>query len=1006
MTSKWPMVGWSDALSITYRFGVNRELVSPVLVGRRTELDRLRSLLDQAVAGEPHVALVAGEAGVGKSRLVQEIARIARESGARVLTGGCVELGGEGLPLAPLTDMLRTVVRSTPSEELDLCLGAARLPLARLLPELSPGSIGPAQEGSPTQLLEHVLGLITRLAAARPLLVVVEDLHWADRSTLDLLAFLVQTLRELGVLMVLTYRSDEMHRRHPLRPLVTAWERVRNLERLELERFTRAEVAEQLNAICETTPSIEFMDVVFERSQGNAFLVEEILAATDSGADPYELPPSLRDVLLARTETASEVAQRILRTAAVAGPSVGERLLEVVAGIPEAQLYPALRESVEHHLLVVDEAGHGYAFRHALTRDALYDDMLPGERARLHAAYGAALSADPTLLGEDGNVAATLAHHWYAALDLPRALSASVQAGRQASTAFAPAEAARHLERALQIWPRVPDASEVAGVDWPALNIMAADAVVGAGEPNRGLSILDQVLAETDLDLDVTRRAELVERRAFMLRALSRDREAVRQLQDALTLLPAGEATPTRAVVLASLANSRMRTDDMEGAASTAREAVAVAAKVGAVAQQADALITLGSVVAYLDDGRGDLAALREGVELAERHGLHTVSVRGYTNLSDVLAMLGRFAEAAEVARAGVALAGRVGLASSWGAMITGNLAEPLVRLGRWREALDLITESLADEPSGAFASTLLLMRAEICVWQGDEEGAKRDLREARRHFGDGSELQFVAPMRYLEAELARSRGRLTEARYPLRGLGGPIAGVYARYVWPLLWLGMRVEADIADSSPSGDSDTARERDRLFALVREVPNTTPSTHGYAAMVEAEAARLARRDEVAAWQRAVDATRVAAEAYPLCYSLFRLAEAQATDPAVSADHTSATAAECMLLAERLAAATADDIRTLARRARLRIAPAPAESAATHPSLRIRLTDRELEVLDLVADGHSNGQIAAALYISPKTASVHVSNILAKLNVSSRTEAAVQAHRLGLLTAHGS
>ncbi|GAA5198277.1 LuxR family transcriptional regulator [Rugosimonospora acidiphila] len=981
---------------------MNRELVSPVLVGRRTELGRLRSLLDQAVAGEPHVALVAGEAGVGKSRLVQEVARIARDSGARVLVGGCVELGGEGLPLAPLTDMLRAVVRSSSSEELDRCLGAARLPLARLLPELSPGSSGPAQEGSPTQLLEYVLGLITRLAATRPLLIVVEDLHWADRSTLDLVAFLVQTLRELGVLMVLTYRSDEMHRRHPLRPLVTAWERVRNTERLELERFTRAEVAEQLNAICETTPSPEFMDVVFERSQGNAFLVEEILAATDSGADPYELPPSLRDVLLARTETVSEVAQRILRTAAVAGPSVEERLLEVVAGVPEAQLYPVLRESVEHHLLVVDEAGHGYAFRHALTRDALYDDMLPGERARLHAAYGAALSADPTLLGEDGNAAATLAHHWYAALDLPRALSASVQAGRQASAAFAPAEASRHLERALQIWPRVPDAIEGAGVDRIALNIMAAEAAFGAGEPNRGLFILDQVLAETAFDLDVTRRAELVERRAFMLRALSRDREAVRQLQDALALLPDGEAKPIRAMVLASLANSRMRTDDMEGAASTARKAVAVAAEVGAVAQQADALITLGSVLAYLGDGRGELAALREGVELAERHGLHTVSVRGYTNLSDALAMLGRFAEAAEVARAGVALAGRVGLASSWGAMITGNLAEPLVRLGRWREALDLITESLADEPSGTFAATLLLLRAEIHLWQGDEEGAERDLREARRHFGDGSELQFVTPMRYIEAELARSRGRLAEARNPLRDLGGPVTGAYARYVWPLLWLGMRIEADIANSSPSPDSDTAGERDRLYALARDVPNTTPSAHGYAAMVDAEAARLDRRDEVAGWQRAVDTTRAAAEAYPLCYSLFRLAEAQATDPATSADRTSATATECMLLAERLAAATADDIRTLARRARLRIAPAPAGTAATHPSLRIRLTDREFEVLGLVAEGRSNGQIAAALYISPKTASVHVSNILTKLNASSRTEAAAHAHRLGLLT----
>jgi hypothetical protein len=320
---------------------------------------------------------------VGKSRLVQEAVRVARDSAVRVLVGRCVELGGEGLPLAPLMDMLRAVARSTPPEDLDKCLGAARLPLARLLPELDPAAgAGDLQDGSPTQLL----------------LIVVEDLHWADQSTLDLVAFLVQTLRELGVLLLVTYRSDEMHRRHPLRPLVTAWERMRTVERLELRRFTRAEVGEQLRAICETTPSADFMDVVFERSQGNAFLVEEILAATDSGADPRELPPSLRDVLLARTETVSEASQRVLRTAAAAGPRVGERLLEVVAGVAEAQLYPALRESVEHHLLVVDEAGRGYAFQHALTRDALYDDMLPGERVRLHAAYGTALAADPTLL--------------------------------------------------------------------------------------------------------------------------------------------------------------------------------------------------------------------------------------------------------------------------------------------------------------------------------------------------------------------------------------------------------------------------------------------------------------------------------------------------------------------------------------------------------------------------------------------------------------------------------
>ena len=992
-----------NRVAASYRPRVNRELVSPILVGRRVELSRLRSLVDRAVAGDPQVALVAGEAGVGKSRMVQEVAGIARESGVRVLVGRCAELGGEGLPLAPLVDMLRAVVRSIPPEDLDRCLGAARLPMARLLPELDPAArAGDPQEGSPRQLLEHVLGLITRLAATRPLLIVVEDLHWADQSTLDLVAFLVQTLRELGVLLLFTYRSDEMHRRHPLRPLVTAWERMRTVERLELARFTRAEVGEQLRAICETPPSSDFMDVVFERSQGNAFLVEEIVAAADSGADPRELPPSLRDVLLARTETVSQVAQRILRTAAAAGPKVGERLLEGVAGVSEAELYPALRESVEHHLLVVDEGGRGYAFRHALTRDALYDDMLPGERVRLHAAYGAALAADPTLLGEDGNVAATLAHHWYAALDLPRALAASVQAGRQASATFAPAEASRHLERALRIWPRVPDAAGCAGVDWATLHIMAAEAALAVGDPNRGLSIVDEMLAETNPGLDPARRAELVERRAFMLRALGRDREAARQLRDALELLPQDKAEPIRAVVLASLANSLMRADDMEGAAGTAREAATVAAEAGCLAQQADSLITLGSVLAYLGKGGDELTALREGLKLAERHGLHDVAARGYTNLSDVLTMLGRFAEATEVARAGVALAGRIGFARSWGALITGNLAEPLFRLGRWREALDLITESLADEPAGTFASTLLLIRAEIHVWQGNREDAERDVREARRCFGDGVELQFVTPMHYIEAELARSRGQLAEARRQLQDLDGPLSGEYARYLWPLLWLGMRVEADIAATTRRADAHTARERNRLYARTRTLPTATPSACGYRALVEAEMARLDRREEVRAWQLAVDATRAADDAYPLCYSLFRLAEAQAADPTTGTDRTSATAAECVQLAERLAAATADDIRTLARRARLRIALPTAGTTVTHPGLRAQLTDRELEVLGLVAEGRSNGQIAAALYISPKTASVHVSNILAKLNASTRTAAAAQAHRLGLLT----
>jgi DNA-binding CsgD family transcriptional regulator/tetratricopeptide (TPR) repeat protein len=981
---------------------VSRDLVSPLFIGRRGELDRLRVLLDKAVAGAPAVALVAGEAGVGKSRLAQEVARIAAGRGVRVLGGGCVELGGEGISLAPLVDVLRTLARSTPADELDRLLGPARREFARLLPELDPtASAGAPREGSATQLLEHVLGLITRLATQGPLLLMVEDLHWADRSTRDLVVFLVQTLRELGVLLLLTYRSDELHRRHPLRPLITAWERVRTVERIEVGRFSREEVATQLQAIRDTTPTAQFADVVFERSQGNAFLVEEILAAVDGGADPGDLPPSLRDVLLARTETVSEAAQRILRTASAASPRIEDRLLEVVAGMPEAQLYPALREAVEHHLLVVDHSGRGYAFRHELTRDAVYDDMLPGERVRLHAGYGEALSGDPTLLGDDGSVAATLAHHWYAALDLPRALSASVRAGRQAAAAYAPAEAQRHLERALQIWPRVPDAPERAGVDWTGLNVLAAEAAWAAGEPNRGLSIVDQTLVGPESVTDPVRRAQVVERRAFMLRALGRDEEAARQLREALALLPAQPLTTTHAVVLASLANSLARSDDMDAAPTAARRAVTAAAAVGATAQQADALITLGLVTGYQGDAPAGLTALRDGLALAERHELHDVAVRGYINLSDVLEMLGQHAEAAQAATAGITLARRIGHARSHGTMLVGNLAEPLVRLGRWRDALDLITESLADDPSGVFASTLLLLRGELQLWQGDLRAAEHDVREAHRQFGDGTDAQFTAPMAYIEAEVARARGDLAAASQRVQAaLDGPITGLAVRYAWPLVWLGLRVEADAAATG----TGVGRRRDALRALATTIPASTLPAQAYQALTVAEAARLDHRDEVAAWQSAVAATRAAGEAFPLCYSLFRLAEAQCGTAAPSPDAT-ITAQECLRLADDLAAATARDLRALARRARLRIEqPAPATTGASppRPEVRFRLTDREREVLALVAEGRSNGQIASTLFISPKTASVHVSNILAKLDVSSRTEAATSAHRLGLLS----
>ncbi|HEY3872438.1 MAG TPA: hypothetical protein VGM10_29035, partial [Actinocrinis sp.] len=519
-----------------------------------------------------------------------------------------------------------------------------------------------------SQLLELVLGLLGRLSARRPLLLVLEDLHWSDQSTRELVAFLIRSLRGVRVVLLATYRSDELNRRHPLRPLIVSWDRLRTVQHVELRRFEPGEVAAQLGAILGTEPAAGLVDQVFDRSGGNAYLVEELAGLVRGGGDPADLPPSLADVLLSRVDALSPEAQRLLRTAAVAGRSVPDKLLGEVAGVGDPEFYAGLREAVESHLLVVDHTGRGYSFRHALTRDAVYEDMLPGERGALHAAYGEALTRDPDLAGDDAAVPAALAHHWYAALDLPRALPASIAAARQALTTFAPAEAQRHLERALEIWPRVPDAEERTGLDQAEVASLAGEAAYQAGAIDRSLSLFDQALAGLPAEGDAVRRALVLDRRARTLRDTGREPEAITALEEALALLPADQVTRAHAVVLSSLAMSVWRANDMDATMSLAARAVQAAREVGAVQQEADSSITLGSARGYLSADDAGLDDLRAGLALATDIGAHFIALRAYVNISDVLELLGRHQEAADAAREGMALADRVGLARSLGA--------------------------------------------------------------------------------------------------------------------------------------------------------------------------------------------------------------------------------------------------------------------------------------------------------------------------------------------------
>ncbi len=984
-------------------------LVSPVFVGRRNERTQLLDAMRRAVDGTPEFVLVSGEAGVGKSRLVAELVEAADEAGIRVLSGQCVQLGTDGLPFAPLVDALRVLARTMPREEFDRVLGPARSTLLRLLPNVDPrtddGALVAPVQGA--QVLELVLGMVERLAGSGPVLIVFEDLHWADQSTLELLAYLVRALRAVPVAVVGTFRSDELNRRHSLSPLLLAWDRGRSVQRVDLACFDRPEVADQLAAILDREPEPGLVESVFRRSDGNPFLVEEMLGVLQAGGDAAALPPSLREVLLARVDGLAAPTQRILSTAAVGGRWVSEQLLLDVSGLDEAAAFTGLREAVDQHLLVVDDAGRGYSFRHSLSRDAVYDDLLPGERVRLHAAYGEALSTHPELGGDDpAAVAADLAHHWYAAQDMRRALGASVHAAELARTRLAGAESLQQLERSLKIWPGVPDAADVAGIDHVELLHRAAEAAIESGNVYRALALLGQGIDELGEHGDRTRRAFLLERRATALGMAGKPTESLEMLDRAVALLPPGGTSRAHATLSNSLARSLIRTGRWPEAAEMSLRAEETAVATDDLLEQAEARITRSLVAATVGDHDDGIRLGRGGIELALSLGHVRTALRGYVNLSDVLQLIGRSTDAVEMAARGRALAEEYGLARSTGAFLAGNEAESLVRLGRYDEAERLIAAALAVEPEGIFGATLFEVRSQMSVRQGRYDRAREDLDRARTMVGDDAELQFVRAFAITDAQLLLASDDRRGAMDRLLGqLARPDVDIH--YDGMLLWLACRLAADEAAARRDA-GETVAPADAVHPIVRTARERMPSANeaitAYTASCDAELHRAEGSVDPREWLAVAGRWRALDHPYELAYCLI-----QATEAAVLAgDRATAQAAavEAGTAAARCGAAPlTEQLDRLAARARLQLAPAAEDSPQPAPAdelARFGLTDREREVLAMLALGRTNPEIAKSLFISPKTASVHVSNILAKLQVSSRVEAATMAHRLGVAT----
>ncbi len=580
------------------------------LVGRNAEFARLLTLLDDAASGHAVVALIGGDAGVGKTRLVTEVTRLAAGQGFTVLSGHCAELG-ESVPYLPLADALHGASRA-PGAAPGLAGALASRPLlGRLLPESGQAAaaagdgVGMARQ----QMFGAVLGLLAELGADAPVLVVFEDLHWADASTRDLLTFLSRVLRTERVAIVGTYRTDDLHRRHPLRPLLAELQRLPTVSAIPLGPLAPAALAEHLTALAAApgpgpgsadpgrSLDAAVLNGIITRAEGNAYYAEELLAASaDRRGDGQVLPAGLAALLLNRVERLSDAAQRVLRAAAVAGRRADDELVRAASGLPVPDYEDAVREAVAQQLLVPD-GPDGYAFRHALLREAVYGDLLPGERTRLHGVL-AGLLADEERLAANPGTAAELAHHYLASHDIPGAFAASVRAGMEAERLGAPAEAHGHFDQALALWERITDPETLAGMERGDLALYSASNAAASGDVPRAVQQLRRLRAAlaAQPDPDPVLVAKAGERLAYFLLQVDQEdviTEAVEVARAAIDALPADPPTWERARAIATYANTLLAAED-PAAADWAERGRAAARAAGSPSVEADSLVTLG----------------------------------------------------------------------------------------------------------------------------------------------------------------------------------------------------------------------------------------------------------------------------------------------------------------------------------------------------------------------------------------------------------------------------
>lgn len=965
------------------------------LVGRVEELNGLRHAWARAQEGVAGAVLLAGDAGVGKSRLAGELADHVRTDGGTVLVGHCVGLGQAGPPYLAFFETLDDIRQHSPGMVEQSALFTSLTDSARALGQ---------QPHDQLQFFDAALNLLTSLAETGPVLWVIEDLHWADASMRDLVSFLLARIDRQPVMMVLSYRSDEMHRNHPLRPLLAQFARMNRIQRLDLPAFADAEAREFVRSIIGTGRASEFSEKqigqIASRSEGNAFFAEELLAAPGPSGS---LRGPLADILLSRVEQLTEPAQQVARTLAVAGhrPVTHTTLTMVLAEMDTISLDGALRECVDHHLLVLGPHD-SYAFRHALLREAIYGDLLPGERTRLHADHARALAAR-----NQSGLRGAQAFHARQSNDQPAALAAYVVAAEEASGYAAPGDALAHLEDALSLWDAVPEPDEVAGTDQLTLTLRAYAAASATGQHERALAFARSAKEIADADGDETAQAGARRRMARALDVMFQPDEAKDLLDEAWELIRDQPPSAERAWVLAGLA--------LENTSPTRRQyaemAIAEARSIGEGGAEADASVCLAFHLLSDGDHDGAVQRLREALTLAREVGAHTEAVRVWFNLALTEFEAGQIGAAMDYVTQGLDYADTVGVGwSLYGRELISLAVTIQYTSGAWDEVAARTAPAAGrggDWVGAVLAAQAALLAADRGEWDAMSEalaavpapeehdvsagkpGMLATLAQAERHLWQQQPEEAAVR---IGAEL----DQLARADLPFAGLVGVRHAAIGVAAFADLAALARQRADAQEEARAiegGEAFLARATEGIETGPARAGSIGPESRAWFARAQAEATRLHGVQDIDPWQTAIDSFGYG-DLYQQALMRWRLAEVLAAQDAEAAREV---LIQALNTAEDLKARPlVEAIHAVARRFRI-VLPGGRE----HNDL---LTAREQDVLEHVARGLTNRAVGAELFISEKTVSVHLSRAMAKLSASSRTEAVAQAMQRGILGPH--